>query len=138
MFCNSWFYINNVWVFKSFSLLSNYFWLCYVYWLCVFLSYILLTVSLPLRWSDIFSVNLIAKKCRSFFVMVYWVMTVILRKSSFFITFFKVRVSDFIDWHIFYGAGNIEDIHYYIRKTKKVKKRRSNRDEKIAQNVDNE
>ena len=65
--------------------------------------------------------------------MVYWVMTVILRKSNFFITFFKVRVSDFIDWHIFYGAGNIEDIHYYIRKTKKVKKRRSNRDEKIAQ-----
>ena len=36
-FYNNWFYITNVWVFKVFWLIKNYFSL--FYWFCVFLSY---------------------------------------------------------------------------------------------------
>ena len=39
-------------------------------------------------------------------------------------------MSDFIDWHISYNTGNIKDMHYYISKTKKVKKKRCSRDQK--------
>ena len=44
---------------------------------------------------------------------------------------FKDNVSEFIDYHLFYSVGNIKDIHYYIRKTKSVKKK-SYIDGKIA------
>ena len=37
MFCNNWFYINNVWVFRSCCKIRNLFQL--FYWFCVFLSY---------------------------------------------------------------------------------------------------
>ena len=45
--------------------------------------------------------------------------TVFVRKSTSLIIFVKDKISDFIDWHPFYGCANILGIHY--KKTEKVK-----------------
>ena len=124
MFCNNWFFTNNVLVFKSFWLISNYFRI--FYWFCVFLSYIWLIVFFDIGRILYFFYYLLIRLhaiTNLSSQMFHWIITSFFSKSNSFAIVFKDKISEFIDFHLFYSACDILDIHYYTRKTKKVKQK---------------
>ena len=87
MLCNYSFYINNVWVFKSFWLIHNFFWLFYLFF--VFLFYQCLIVFFSITRIRCCSINFFASNNKSSFQVFHWIITVVLRTAVSFITLFK-------------------------------------------------
>ena len=87
MLCNNLFYINNVWVFKSFCLMHNFSWLFYSFF--VFLFYQWLIVFFSIRRIRCYSINFFATNNKSFFQVFHWIIAVVLKTTVSFITLFK-------------------------------------------------
>ena len=62
----------------------------------------------------VFFVNLVANACRTFFLLMFQVITDFFRKFNSFIIAFKNKVSDFIECHIFFVALTIFRIYMVI------------------------
>ena len=112
MFYNSWFYVNNVWVFYSFWLLKIYFWSLHQF----------SGISSSNKIDSIFgltrirycSINLVANNSQSFFsrhfdsIFSRTVNPVHLSKFS------KVKDLSFFYCHLFYSIEYVQIIHHYI------------------------